>query len=297
MTPQTPAPSTSWPPSFCIAPWLTATISITNGLTTSCDLIPPHSIDPSRLQLNPTALHNTDNKKALRTKMLQADQPEECQICWSCEKKDPTRLSPRQLENQKYNLDAYEPLATSTGQENVNLRQLKIQFTSDHTHSPTLAQVMLREAFWRWWPELSQTLSDLHITDSLSSRDLWALLDDLGDQGGSDKLGLTIEDHFHYSEDLSERCIEKTYYTQTLNVFVRLENLTQDHSLSPLSLPQWLNSIQKMLIHAKIKQTTIKLTQKNYAALVQTGSWPLILQLKEQFADQYLSFKIEDEQI
>jgi len=284
-----------WSPSFCLAPWLSATVSIVNGSTASCDLVQPHPIDVTQLQLNPTALHNTDQKKALRKKMLNAEQPVECQICWSCEKKHPQKLSPRHIQNQKYDLSLYESLANSTGQENINLRQLKIQFAPNPTNLQSATHSMLRKAFWRWWPELCTTLSELHIKDSLSSRDLWTLLDEFGDQGGSPKsLDLIIEDHFQYAEDLIERFIEKTYYTQNLTVIARLESVGQSPS-SPMNLPQWLNAVQKILIYAKAKHIRIELTQQTHADLFQSKFWPLVAQLKDQFAEQYFSLKVTSE--
>ncbi|MCX6102749.1 MAG: hypothetical protein NT000_05730 [Proteobacteria bacterium] len=72
-------------PSFCAAKWKQVTVHLQNGLTHSCHHPVPHKIPLKELQLNPSALHNTEFKKQQRKLMLQGKRPAECDYCWRVE--------------------------------------------------------------------------------------------------------------------------------------------------------------------------------------------------------------------
>ena len=58
--------------SFCAAKWYNATIWLGSGQTTSCHHPPAHAIDVDDIKRNPSALHNTQRKKADR-ELLQVE--------------------------------------------------------------------------------------------------------------------------------------------------------------------------------------------------------------------------------
>ena len=72
-------------PSFCAAKWYNATIWLGSGQTTSCHHPPAHAIDAEAVKTNPSALHNTDKKKADRELMLKGERPSGCEYCWKIE--------------------------------------------------------------------------------------------------------------------------------------------------------------------------------------------------------------------
>ena len=49
--------------SFCGAKWYNATIWLGSGMTTSCHHPLPHKIDLEEIKKNPSAIHNTKQKK------------------------------------------------------------------------------------------------------------------------------------------------------------------------------------------------------------------------------------------
>ena len=61
--------------SFCAAKWYNATIWLGSGQTTSCHHPPAHRVDPDQVRANPRLLHNTDQKKQDRRKMLAGERP------------------------------------------------------------------------------------------------------------------------------------------------------------------------------------------------------------------------------
>lgn len=72
-------------PSMCLAKWLQVSLHLTNGQTHSCYHPPVHPIDPKNLDENPSSLHNTEQKKMERYKMLKGERPEGCSYCWKIE--------------------------------------------------------------------------------------------------------------------------------------------------------------------------------------------------------------------
>ena len=71
--------------SFCLAKWLQVSIHLTTGKTHSCYHPPVHSIDLKELAKNPSALHNTQQKKRERALMLNGERPKGCAYCWNIE--------------------------------------------------------------------------------------------------------------------------------------------------------------------------------------------------------------------
>ena len=58
--------------SFCGAKWYNATIWLGSGITTSCHHPLPHKIDLEEIKTNPSAIHNTKQKKEQRANVMHA---------------------------------------------------------------------------------------------------------------------------------------------------------------------------------------------------------------------------------
>lgn len=70
---------------MCYAKWAQVSMHLTNGTTHSCYHPPLHKADLNAVKLNPSALHNTDEKKRERTQMLAGERPAGCSYCWKIE--------------------------------------------------------------------------------------------------------------------------------------------------------------------------------------------------------------------
>ena len=68
--------------SFCGAKWYNATIWLGSGMTTSCHHPLPHKIDLEEIKTNPSAIHNTRQKKEQRRQMQCGERPKGCEYCW-----------------------------------------------------------------------------------------------------------------------------------------------------------------------------------------------------------------------
>ena len=67
---------------MCLAKWMQTSLHLTTGMTNSCYHPPLHKIDQEQMQIDPSKLHNTDEKKLQRDQMLHGKRPNGCSYCW-----------------------------------------------------------------------------------------------------------------------------------------------------------------------------------------------------------------------
>lgn len=114
--------------SFCAAKWYNATIWLGSGMTTSCHHPLPHKIDEQVLQFNPTAIHNTPQKKSERLMMQQGKRPSVCEYCWKIEDMATDAISDRVYKTVIYEDKDLENAFQTDSQEDINLQTLEIAF-------------------------------------------------------------------------------------------------------------------------------------------------------------------------
>ena len=114
--------------SFCAAKWYNATIWLGSGMTTSCHHPPAHLVDKDKVSVNPKLLHNTDQKKDDRRKMLAGERPAGCEYCWKIEDMGRDAISDRVYKSRIYPIQALHEAVETPVHEDVNLRTLEIAF-------------------------------------------------------------------------------------------------------------------------------------------------------------------------
>lgn len=117
---------------FCAAKWYNATIWLGSGQTTSCHHPPAHAIDARALVDNPSALHNTDQKKADRAQMQAGTRPPGCDYCWRiedlAESTGTPTVSDRVYKSRIYPIELLHEAAATPADADVDLRTLEIAF-------------------------------------------------------------------------------------------------------------------------------------------------------------------------
>ena len=88
--------------SFCGAKWYNATIWLGSGMTTSCHHPLPHKIDLEEIKRNPSAIHNTRQKKEQRRQMQCGERPAGCEYCWKIEDIGRDAISDRVYKSKIY---------------------------------------------------------------------------------------------------------------------------------------------------------------------------------------------------
>jgi len=114
--------------SFCAAKWYNATIWLGSGQTTSCHHPPAHQIDLEEIKTQPSAIHNTVQKKIDRLNMQLGNRPRGCEYCWKIEDMAGDAVSDRVYKSRIYPIEALNEAYQKPHQEDVNLRTLEIAF-------------------------------------------------------------------------------------------------------------------------------------------------------------------------
>jgi organic radical activating enzyme len=114
--------------SFCAAKWYNATIWLGSGQTTSCHHPPAHAIDREAIKTNPSAIHNTAQKKQDRAQMLAGERPPGCEYCWKIEDMGVDAVSDRVYKSKIYPIESLDTAFATPAQDDVNLRTLEIAF-------------------------------------------------------------------------------------------------------------------------------------------------------------------------
>ena len=188
---------------FCLAKWHHVTMYLQSGETHSCYHPKPHKIPLSELKDNPSALHNTQEKKMERKMMLEGEKPAGCQYCWNIEAMGPDYISDRHIRNSSiFTEERYEQTLKGPWDQNINPEYLEINFGNEcnfkcgychpkystrffneiKDHGPVTTVTNHRcdidwmklyqreeenpyvDAFWKWWPELRKTLNIMRVT-------------------------------------------------------------------------------------------------------------------------------------
>jgi len=190
-------------PTFCLAKWHHVTMYLQSGETHSCYHPQPHKIPLSEIIDNPSALHNTSEKKEERKLMLDGGKPSGCQYCWNIEAMGPDYISDRHIRNASiFTEERYEQTTKGLWNQNINPEYIEINFGNEcnfkcgychpkystsfykeiekygpvttvqnHRCDVDWMKLYQREddnpyvdAFWKWWPELRKTLTIMRIT-------------------------------------------------------------------------------------------------------------------------------------
>lgn len=190
-------------PTFCLAKWHHTTIYLQSGETHSCYHPRPHKIPLHELANNPSALHNTNEKKLERKLMLEGGKPTGCQYCWNVEALGDDYVSDRHQRNASiFTEERFDQCAKGDWKQNINPEYIEINFGNEcnfkcgychpkystsyyneiKKHGPVTTvknhrcdidylRLYQREednpyvdAWWRWWPEMKHGLQILRVT-------------------------------------------------------------------------------------------------------------------------------------
>lgn len=235
-------------PTFCLAKWHHTTLYLQTGETHSCYHPPTHPIDLKEIKNNPSALHNTRIKKQERKEMLAGIQTEGCKYCWNIENMGDDYISDRHIKTASIYTDArFKQASKGPWDQNVNPEYVEVNFGNEcnfkcgychpkfssrfyneikqngpvttvknHRCDIDWLKIYEREeenpyvdAFFKWWPELSKTLSILRITggEPLMHVSTWKLLNTIKETPMPD-LELNINSNMGIKPALVDKMIE-----------------------------------------------------------------------------------------
>lgn len=190
-------------PTFCLAKWYHTSIYLHLGQTNSCYHPPPHQIGLDEISTDPSALHNTLQKKKERAEMLIGERPDGCKYCWNVEKLGSDYISDRMIKTYSiYTPERFKAIDAAKWDQHINPEYIEVAFsnecnfkcgychpTSSSSYHSEIKQhggykdisnhgfemkdiaTMYEEdvnpyvqAWWEWWPSMSKDLNILRVT-------------------------------------------------------------------------------------------------------------------------------------
>lgn len=287
-------------PTFCLAKWHHTTIYLQSGETHSCYHPAPHTIPLEEIKRNPSAIHNTIEKKLQRLEMLNGEKPKGCQYCWNIEALGNDYVSDRLDRNANiYNEERVSEIEQEGWDYNINPEYIEVSFGNEcnfkcgycHPKASSAYYKEIKEygpypvknhhfgvdklviyeeetnpyvaAWWAWWPEARKNLNILRITggEPLLQKSTWRLLEDL-DKNPLPNLELNINSNLGVKPILVERLAEKVEK-------LRLENKIKTFKLFT-SLDTW--GPQAEYIRTGLD---LKLWSKNFHTFLLKTHYPL----------------------
>ena len=119
-------------PTFCLAKWHHTTIYLHTGDTHSCYHPAPHHIPIEEIKVNPSALHNTLQKKKERAKMLVGERCNGCQYCWNVEDLGDNHISDRMIRNESiYKKERVDEILNSPWNFDINPEYVEVAFSNE----------------------------------------------------------------------------------------------------------------------------------------------------------------------
>lgn len=259
-------------PTFCLAKWHHTTIYLQTGETHSCYHPAPHPISIEEIIIDPSALHNTNQKKHERLEMLNGGKPSGCNYCWNIEALGENYISDRKERNSTiYTAERFEQIKNGPWDQNVNPQYIEISFGNEcnfkcgychpkhsssyykeikdhgpyhmvknHRNDIDWFRVYEEEenpyvsAWWNWWPEVSKTLTILRITggEPLLQQSTWRLLDDLM-INPRPQLELNINSNLGVKPLLVQRLADKIKYLKENNCIKSFQLFTSIDTWGP----------------------------------------------------------------
>ena len=116
--------------SFCTAKWLQTTLYLQNGYNHSCHHPSPHKIPLEEIENNPSALHNTKQKKLYRKQMLESKRPDECDYCWNIEESSNAFSVRTYKSSEPWSAPHFEDIVKAGYEHNFNPKYVEVSFSN-----------------------------------------------------------------------------------------------------------------------------------------------------------------------
>ena len=163
-------------PSFCLAKWLNVSLHLTTGKTHSCYHPPVHNIDREEIKKDPSALHNTAQKKEERRQMLAGQRPEGCSYCWRMEDSN-SPFSDRHYQSLNFTQNRFNEVIQEGSKHNIIPSYVEVNFNQACQFkcsycSPHLSTTWMEESLkYGPWP----TTDPHNNIEGLKQSGLWPI--------------------------------------------------------------------------------------------------------------------------
>lgn len=141
------------------------------------------------------------------------------------------------------------------------------------------------EAFWKWWPELSQSLQEIRITggEPLMSPEVWKFFD-FFEKTPSDML-FSINSNLGGSRSLIEKLAEKSHHLKKMDVYTSCEATfaQAEYIRDGMDFNHYLSNVHYLLKNAKLRSLHFMMTINSLCLYSLTDFIETVMALKSEY--------------
>ncbi len=140
-------------------------------------------------------------------------------------------------------------------------------------------------AFWKWWPELSKSLSELRVTggEPLLSPEVWKLLDFL-ERNPNENLALALNSNLGAKDELIQKLIAKSRSVKSIEIYTSNESFGPhaEYIRDGLNWEVWSRNIHHVMESGHFRQLHIMMTVNSLCLFSVTDFLDWVIELKKK---------------
>lgn len=146
------------------------------------------------------------------------------------------------------------------------------------------------DAFWKWWPELSKTLTELRVTggEPLMSDEVWKLFDYFKQHGSGD-MAFAVNSNLGAKDALIDRLVDSSHFVKKLLIYTSCEAVgaQAEYIRDGLNWEKYTSNIEKILSKAKLDSLNLMMTINSLCLFSLTDFLDVMLEWKERYGWYY----------
>ena len=112
------------------------------------------------------------------------------------------------------------------------------------------------QAFWEWWPEISQTLTEIRITggEPLMAPSVWKLFDWF-EENPDTQMQFAVNSNLGAKPELIDKLIEKSQHIKDLHIYTSCEAFGEqaEYIRDGLDYEYWYNNVRRLITETQAK--------------------------------------------
>lgn len=145
------------------------------------------------------------------------------------------------------------------------------------------------QAFWEWWPELSQSLQEIRITggEPLMSSEVWKFFDFF--EKNPSKMLFSMNSNLGASSQLIEKLAEKSRFIDQMDIYTSCEatGAQAEYIRDGLEFDRYVENIHHLLKHGKLRALHVMMTINSLCLYSITDFLEILMGLKSQCGPSY----------
>ena len=150
------------------------------------------------------------------------------------------------------------------------------------------------EAWWKWWPELTQKLRVLRITggEPLMSDDVWKLFDKVADEGHKFEVG--VNTNLGAKKALIDRLIDRSHGMHRLTIFNSMEGIGEqaEYMRDKLDYEHWKHNVERIFEESNVKRLVVMMTINALCVFSVTDFLDQVLAWKNKYSNNSIGCSV-----